>query len=203
MSVRGSFPGGNQLDRYGRWIAIAGIALLVSGRLSHSGGVVLVGLAIAVAGIGLGLRAARSTMQIYVQELIPGGTNQRDPFLGQPNAVPSDGSAEPHRTYVGTVVWAGGIGKAVRLELSSRGLSIESTWLSGLLMSKRPAWTLSWSTVRSVEVATIAGTGSGPSPVKFSVAEPSTVFLFFCRTPTALLEDATRLASTPGAASPP
>lgn len=189
MSVLGSSPGGNRLDRYGRWIAIAGIGLLVAGRLSHSGGVVLFGIAIAVAGIALGLRAARESIQIYVRELIPGGTDQRDPFEGQKNGVQSGSPPAQGHAYVGTVVWAGGIGKGMRLELSPSGLSIKPTWMSRLLMGKRPSWTLPWSTVRAVEVAKVPGTGSAPSPVKFTIAQPSTVFLFFCRTPAVLRED--------------
>jgi len=162
---------------------------VVSGRLSHSNGLLVLGLAIALVGIGLGLRAGRSYMRIYVRELIPGGTNQVDPFAGHLNAAQPGGAAGSHHAYVGTVVWAGGIGKGVRLELSSWGLSLKSTWMSGLLMGKQPSWRLPWSSVRAVEVAKIPGTGSAPSPVKFSIAEPSTVFLFFCRTPAALLED--------------
>ena len=74
MNVLGSSPGGNRLDRYGRWIALAGVGLVVSGRLSRSAGVVVFGLAVAVVGIVLGLRAARSNLQVYVRQLIPGGT---------------------------------------------------------------------------------------------------------------------------------
>lgn len=188
MNVRGSSPRGNQLDRYGKWVAIAGIALVVSGRLSNSGGLLLFGFAIAILGIGLGAQARRSYMQIYVRELIPGGTDQADPFAG----LVSGGQAEAPdriRRYVGTVVWPGGIGKGILLELSSSGLSTKPTWMSGLLMAKRPSWTLPWSAVRDAEIAKIPETGSAPSPVKFAIAEPSTVFLFFCRTPAALLDD--------------
>ena len=188
MNVRGSSPRGNQLDRYGKWVAIAGIALVVLGRLSNNGGVLLFGLAIALAGIGLGIQAGRSYMQRYVRELIPGGTDQADPFAGQVSAGQSEAPVGIRR-YVGTVVWPGGIGKGILLELSSSGLSTKPTWMSRLLMAKRPSWTLPWSAVRAVEIATIPETGSAPSPVKFSIAQPSTVFLFFCRTPTALLDD--------------
>jgi hypothetical protein len=186
---RGSSSEGPRLDRYGRWIAVAGIGLIVSGRLSHSTGVVLFGLAIAVAGIVLGLRAGSSYMQIYVRELIPGGTDQRDPFEGRFSSGQAADPPAPRAAYVGTVVWAGGVGKAVRLELSPSGLGINPTWMSRLLMGKQPSWTLPWSTVRAVEVAKIPGTGTAPSPVKFTISEPSTVFLFFCRTPAVLLED--------------
>jgi hypothetical protein len=185
----GSSPGGNRLDRYGRWIALAGVALVVSGRLSRSGGVVVFGLAVAITGIVLGLRASSSNVESYVRQLIPGGTTaQRDPFAGL-TVAESEGSAGPGAAYIGTVAWAGGIGKGVRMELSPLGLRIKPTWMSRLLLGQRPSWTLSWSTVRAVEVAKLAGTGSAPSPVKFTVTEPSTVFLFFCRTPAVLLED--------------
>ena len=189
VNVRGSSPRGNQLDRYGKWVAIAGIALVVLGRLSNSGGLLLFGLAIAILGIGLGFQAGRSYMQLYVRELIPGGTDQADPFAGQVSGGESE-ALDGIRRYVGTVVWPGGIGKGILLELSSSGLRTKPTWMTGLLMAKRPSWTSPWSAVRSVEIATIPGTGSAPSPVKFSIAQPSTVFLFFCRTPAALLEDA-------------
>src|SRR2546428_2245536 len=183
-------PGGNRLDRYGRWIALAGVGLVVSGRLSRSGGLVVFGLVVAVAGIVLGLRAARSNLQIYVRQLIPGGgTTQRDPFAGQLAVAPAEGPAEPGAAYIGTVAWAGGIGKGVRMELSPSGLRIKPTWMSRLLLGKRSSWTLSWSAVRAVEVLKLPGTGSAPSPVKFTITEPSTVFLFFCRTPAVLLED--------------
>ena len=188
MNMPGSSPRGNQLDRYGKWVAIVGIALVVSGRLSNNGGVLLFGLAIAILGIGLGVRAGRSYMQMYVRELIPGGTDQADPFAGQVSGGQSE-APDGSRRYVGTVVWPGGIGKGILLALSSSGLSINPTWMSGLLMAKRPSWTLPWSAVRGVEIAKIPETGSAPSPVKFTLAEPSTVFLFFCRTPAALLED--------------
>jgi hypothetical protein len=125
-------------------------------------------------------------MRIYVQELIPGGTDQADPFAGQLNSGHSE-ALDGIRRYVGTVAWPGGIGKGILLELSSSGMSTKPTWMTGLLMAKRPSWTLPWSAVRGVEIATIPGTGSAPSPVKFSIAQPSTVFLFFCRRPTALL----------------
>jgi hypothetical protein len=192
VNVQGSSPRGNQLDRYGKWVAFAGIALVVTGRLSNSGGLLLFGLAIAILGIGLGVQARRSYMQIYVRELIPGGTDQADPFAGQ---MSGGQSAAPDgiRRYVGTVVWPGGIGKGILLELSSSGLSTKPTWMSGPLMAKRPSWTLPWSAVRNVEIAKIPETGSAPPPVKFSIAQPSAVFLFFCRTPAALLEDALRL----------
>ena len=186
--MRGSSPRGNQLERYGRWVAIVGIALVVSGRLSNSFGLLLFGLALALAGIGLGIQAGRSYMQIYVRELIPGGTDQADPFAGQVSGGQPE-APEGIRRYVGTVVWPGGIGKGILLELSSSGISTKPTWMTGLLMAKRPTWTLPWSVVRGVEIATIPGTGSAPSPVKFSIAQPSTVFLFFCRTPAALLKD--------------
>ena len=186
---RGSSSEGPRLDRYGRWIAVAGIGLIVSGRLSHSTGVVLFGLAIAVAGVVFGLRAGGSYMQIYIRELIPAGTDQRDPFEGRFSGGQSEGPPGPRAGYVGTVVWTGGIGKAVRLELSPSGLRINPTWMSRLLMGKQPSWTLPWSTVRAVEVVKIPGTGSAPAPVKFTVAEPSTVFLFFCRNPAALREE--------------
>ena len=188
MNVRGSSPRGNQLDRYGRWVAIAGIALVVLGRLSNNGGVLLFGLAIALAGIGLGIQAGRSYMQIYVRALIPGGTDQADPFAGQVSGGQLEAPAGIRR-YVGTVVWPGGVGKGIILELSSSGLRTKPTWMSRLLMAKRPSWTLPWSAVRAVEIAKIPETGSAPSPVKFSIAQPSTVFLFFCRTPAALLDD--------------
>jgi hypothetical protein len=193
--MRGSSPRGNQLERYGRWVAIAGIALVVTGRLSNSLGLLLFGLAVALLGVGLGIQAGRSSMQIYVRELIPGGTDQADPFAGQVNSgqsVPPDGI----RRYVGTVVWPGGIGKGILLELSSSGMSTKPTWMTGLLMAKRPTWTLPWSAVRGVEIATIPGTGSAPSPVKFSIAQPASVFLFFCRTPAALVEDVRGLQGT-------
>ena len=186
--MRGSSPRGNQLDRYGKWVAIVGIALVVSGRLSNNGGVLLFGLAIAILGIGLGVRAGRSYMQMYVRELIPGGTDQADPFSGQVSGGQSE-APDGSRRYVGTVVWPGGIGKGILLALSSSGLSINPTWMSGLLMARRPSWTVPWSAVRGVEIAKIPEAGSAPSPVKFTLAEPSTVFLFFCRTPAALLED--------------
>ena len=190
MNVLGSSPGGNRLDRYGRWIALAGVGLVVSGRLSRSGGVVVFGLAVAVVGIVLGLRAARSNLQVYVRQLIPGGTTtQGDPFARQVTEVEAEGPGRSGPAYVGTVVWAGGIGKGVRMELSPSGLRINPTWMSRLLMGKRPSWTLSWSTVRAAEVAKLPGTGSAPALVKFTITEPSTVFLFFCRTPAALLED--------------
>jgi hypothetical protein len=192
VNVRGSSPRGNQLDRYGRWVAIAGIALVVSGRLSNSGGLLLFGLALALLGIGLGIQARRSYMQIYVRELIPGGTNQVDPFVGPVSGGQLEG-LDGIRRYVGTVVSPGGIGRGILLELSSSGLSTKPTWMSGLLMAKRPSWALPWSAVRSVEIAKISETGSAPPPVKFSIAQPSAVFLFFCRTPAALLEDALRL----------
>jgi hypothetical protein len=188
VNVRGSSPRGSQLDRYGKWVAIAGIALVVSGRLSNSGGLLLFGLAIAILGIGLGIQARRSYMQIYVRELIPGGIDQADPFADQVSGGQSEGP-DGIRRYVGTVVWPGGIGKGILLELSSSGLSTKPTWMSGLLMAKRPSWALPWSAVKGVEIAKIPDTGSAPSPVKFSIAQPSTVFLFFCRTPAALLED--------------
>jgi len=188
VNVRGSSPRGNQLDRYGKWVAIAGIALVVLGRLSNNGGLLLFGLAIVLAGIGLGIQAGRSYMQMYVRELIPGGTDQADPFAGQVSAGQSE-TPDRIRRYVGTVVWPGGVGKGILLELSSSGLSTRPTWMSGLLMAKRPSWTLPWFAVRAVEIAKIPETGSAPSPVKFSIAQPSTVFLFFCRTPAALLED--------------
>jgi hypothetical protein len=127
-------------------------------------------------------------MRIYVRELIPGGTDQADPFAGQVNSGQSE-ALDGIRRYVGTVVWPGGIGKGILLELSSSGISTKPTWMTGLLMAKRPSWTLPWSALRGVEIATIPGTGSAPSPVKFSIAQPATVFLFFCRTPTALLAD--------------
>jgi hypothetical protein len=185
----GSSPGGNRLDQYGRWIALAGVVLVVSGRLSRSGGVVVFGLVVAITGIVLGLRASSSNLQSYVRQLIPGGTTaQRDPFAGL-SVAQAEGSAGPGAAYIGTVAWAGGIGKGVRMELSPLGLRIKPTWMSRLLLGKRPSWTLSWSTVRAVEVAKLAGTGSAPSPVKFTITEPSTVFLFFCRTPAVLLED--------------
>ena len=183
-----SSPRGNQLDRYGKWVAIVGIALVVSGRLSNNGGVLVFGLAIAILGIALGVQARRSYVQMYVRELIPGGTDQADPFAGQVSGGHSE-AQDGIRRYVGTVVWPGGIGKGILLELSSSGLSIKPTWMSGLLMAKRPSWTLPWSAMRGVEIAKIPETGSAPSPVKFTIAEPSTVFLFFCRTPAALLED--------------
>lgn len=190
--MRGSSPRGNQLDRYGKWVAIVGIALVVSGRLSNNGGVLVFGLAIAILGIGLGVQARRSYVQMYVRELIPGGTDQADPFAGQVSAGQSEAPVGIRR-YVGTVVWPGGIGKGILLELSSSGLSVKPTWLSRLLMAKRPSWSLPWSAVRGVEIVKIPETGSAPSPVKFSIAQPSTVFLFFCRTPAALLGDALRL----------
>lgn len=190
--MRGSAPRGNQLDRYGKWVAIVGIALVVSGRLSNSGGVLLFGLAIAILGIWLGVQARRSYVQMYVRELIPGGTDQADPFAGQVSGGQSQ-APDGIRRYVGTVVWPGGIGKGILLELSSSGLSIKPTWMSALLMAKRPSWTLPWSAVRGVEMVKIPETGSAPPPVKFSIAQPSAVFLFFCRTPAALLEDALRL----------
>jgi hypothetical protein len=192
VNILGSSPRGNQPDRYGKWVAIAGIALVVLGRLSNSGGLLLFGLAIALLGIGLGIRAGRLYMQIYVRELIPGGTDQADPFAGQVSGGQSEGP-DGVRRYVGTVVWPGGIGKGIILELSSSGLSTKPTWMSGLLMSKRPSWALPWSAVRSIEIAKIPETGSAPPPVKFSIAQPSAVLLFFCRTPAALLEDALRL----------
>src|SRR2546421_12565135 len=113
MNVLGSSPGGNRLDRYGRWIALAGVGLVVSGRLSRSGGVVVFGLAVAVVGVVLGLRAARSNLQVYVRQLIPGGTTtQGDPFaVGQVTVVQAEGPGGSGPAYVGTVVWAGGIGK--------------------------------------------------------------------------------------------
>jgi hypothetical protein len=187
VKIWGSSPRG-QLDRYGRWVAISGIVLVVSGRLSNSFGPLLFGLALALVGIGLGIQAGRSYMQIYVRELIPGGTNQADPFAGQVNSGQSE-APDGIRRYVGTVVWPGGIGKGILLELSPSGMSTKPTWITGLLMAKRPSWTLPWSTVRGVEIATIPGTGSAPSPVKFSIAQPSTAFLFFCRAPAALLDD--------------
>jgi hypothetical protein len=190
MNVPGSSPRRNQQDRYGRWIAVAGIALMVSGRFSHSGGLVLFGFAIGVVGIGLGVQAGRKYMQTYVRALIPGGARQGDPFAGVPKGASSGSPDGLLTTYLGTVVWPGGIGKGIRLELSSWGLSIEPTWLSRVLMAKRPSWELPWSAVRAVEIAKVPGTGSGPSPVKFSIAQPSTVFLFFCRTPKTLLDDA-------------
>jgi hypothetical protein len=186
--MRGSSPRGTQLDRYGRWVAIAGIVLVVSGRLSNSLGPLLFGLALALLGIGLGIRAGRSYMQIYVRELIPGGTDQADPFAGPVNSGQSE-APDGIRRYVGTVAWPGGIGRGVLLEVSSSGLSINSTWMSGLLLSKRPSWTLPWSAVRGVEIASIPGIGSAPPPVKFSIAQPSTLFLFFYRTPAALVDD--------------
>src|SRR5438132_7230846 len=187
MNVLGSSPGGNRLDRYGRWIALAGVGLVVSGRLSRSAGVVVFGLAVAVVGIVLGLRAARSNLQVYVRQLIPGGTTtQGDPFARQVTEVEAEGRARSGPAYVGTVVWAGGIGKGVRMELSPSGLRIQPTWVSLLLMGKRPSWTLSWSTVRAAELAKLPGTGSAPAPVKFTLTEPSTVFLFISRTTAAL-----------------
>jgi len=165
---------------------------VVSGRLSHNDGVFLLGFAITIAGLSLGIRAGRSNMQIYVRELIPGGTNQADPFAGQPTSTQPAGAARSQHAYIGTVVWPGGIGKGVRLELTSSGLSITSTWISGLLMSKQPSFSLPWSSVRAVELATVPGMGSAPAPVKFSIAQPTTVFLFFYRMPTALLEDVRR-----------
>jgi hypothetical protein len=188
----GSSPRGSQLDRYGKWVAIAGIALVVSGRLSNSGGLLLFGLAIAILGIGLGIQARRSYMQIYVRELIPGGTNHVDPFAGQVSGGQVE-APDGIRRYVGTLVSPGGIGKGILLELSSSGLSTKPTWMSGLLMAKRPSWALPWSAVQGVEIVKIPETGSAPPPVKFSIAQPSAVFLFFCRTPAALLEDALRL----------
>jgi hypothetical protein len=190
VNLLGSPPGGNRLDWYGRWIAIAGVFLVVSGRLSHTDGLTLLGLAIAIFGIGLGFRASNANLQIYARQLIPGGTNQADPFAGKSDATPTESVAAPPHIYVGTVVWVGGIGKGVRLELSSWGLRIKSTWMSGLLMGKQPSWTVPWSSVRTVEVAKVSGTGSAPGAVKFSITEPSTVFLFFSRRPTELLEDA-------------
>ena len=188
MNLLGSPPGGNRLDWYGRWIAIAGVFLVVSGRLSHTDGLLLLGLAIAIFGIGLGFRASNANLQMYARQLIPGGINQADPFANITDGGPTE-AALPH-VYVGTVVWVAGIGKGVRLELSSWGLRIKSTWMSGLLMGKQPSWTLPWSSVRTVELAKASGTGSAPSAVKFSITEPSTVFLFFSRRPTALLDDA-------------
>lgn len=128
-------------------------------------------------------------MQRYVRELIPGGTNQPDPFAGQVSGGQLEAPDGIGR-YLGTVVWPGGIGKGTLLALSSSGLSINPTWMSGLLMAKRPSWTVPWSAVRGVESVKIPQTGSAPAPVKFTIAQPSTVFLFFCRTPTALREDA-------------
>jgi len=186
--VQGSSPRGNQLDRYGKWVAIVGIALVVSGRLSNNGGLLVFGLAIAILGIGLGVQARRSYVQLYVRELIPGGTDQTDPFAGQVSGGQSE-APDGIRRYVGTVVWPGGIGKGILLELSSSGLSVKPTWLSGLLIAKRPSWTLAWSAVGGVEIVKIPETGSAPPPVKFSIAQPSAVFLFFCRTPAPLLED--------------
>jgi hypothetical protein len=190
--MQGSSPRGNQLDRYGKWVAIAGIALVVLGRLSNNGGLLVFGLAIAILGIGLGVQGRRSYMQMYVRELIPGGTDQTDPFAGQVSGGQSE-ALDGIRRYVGTVVWPGGIGKGILLELSSSGVSVKPTWLSGLLIAKRPSWTLPWSAVRGVEIVKIPETGSAPPPIKFSIAQPSAVFLFFCRTPAALLEDALRL----------
>jgi hypothetical protein len=115
-----------------------------------------------------------------------------DPFAGQVSGGQLD-APDRIRRYVGTVVSPGGIGRGILLELSSSGLSTKPTWMSGLLLAKRPSWALPWSAVRGIEIAKIPETGPGPSPVKFSIAQPSTVFLFFCRTPAALLEDALRL----------
>ena len=199
--MRGSSPRGNQLERYGRWVAIVGIAFVVSGRLSNSGGLLLFGLALALAGIGLGIQAGRSYMQIYVRELIPGGTDQADPFAGQVSGGQLE-APDRIRRYVGTVVSPGGIGKGILLELSSSGLSVKPTWLSRLLMAKRPSWTLPWSAVRSVEIVRIPETGSAPPPLKFSIAQPSAVFLFFCRTPAALMEDALRLQGQENSSMP-
>ena len=174
---------------------------MVSGRLSNSGGLLLFGLALALVGIGLGIQARRSYMQIYVRELIPGGTNQVDPFAGQVSGGQLE-APDRIRRYVGTVVSPGGIGKGILLELSSSGLSVKPTWLSRLLMAKRPSWTLPWSAVRSVEIVRIPETGSAPPPLKFSIAQPSAVFLFFCRTPAALLEDALRLQGQENSSMP-
>jgi hypothetical protein len=165
-----------------------GLLAIAVSRRANSSALLLVGLLLAVAGIGLALSAARTRVKSYARELMPVPPDAgADPFADDSNPVPEDAFQQPLR-YAGTAASPRGISEGLVLEVSEWGLRLRTGWLGRLKRQRHLSWQRPWRSVESVDLPELAKIRSAHRPVKISINDPSSVFLFFTPRPEALAQ---------------